>query len=184
MGVIMKKTFMAAMVAVMGMSSVPVLADAPAEEEAASELVAVHEDQTFVLEAAKNNLLSQKAARIAVLNARNTKVQALALLDLAEHVNYTEGIEALAGKFGVAMPTGLAPVVEVLVQRLSNLSGSRFDRTYLHIVIEAHRFDVANLSQALLSQDAEVKAFAARNLPILRGHLQAAEQILQSLPAE
>ena len=179
----MKKVFMVAMFAAIGMSSVPALAEAPVEETT-DELVAVHDDRGFVLEFANSNLLSLKSARLAVLKARNTKVEARALQELAEHVNVTEGIEAIARKFGVEMPTELDPLIEALFQRLSDLEGNRFDLIYLHTVIEAHNFDVAILSGALLSQDADVRAFAERNLPILRGHLQAAQAIMQSLPVE
>ena len=126
-----------------------------------------------------------KAARLAVRSAKNSKVEALALQELAEHVNVTEGIEALAGKFGVEMPTELEPLGESLFQRLSNLQGNRFDRAYLHTVIESHMYDVAILSLALSSsRDADVKAFAEKNLPILRGHLETAQEILRTLPRE
>lgn len=179
----MKKLVMAAMLAAMGMSSIPVLAEEPVEE-VASELSAAHDDKRFVQVMAHENLIAVRAARIAVRRARNNKVEALALQELAEHVNVTEGIEALAKKHGVQMPTALHPVVEDLLQRLANLQGNRFDRAYLHVVIEGHQFDVAILSQALLSEDQDVKAFAAKNLPILRGHLQAAQEILRGLPAE
>ncbi|MDI3285651.1 DUF4142 domain-containing protein [Polyangium sp. 15x6] len=178
----MKKVFMAVMLATMGMSSVA-LAETP-EEEAASELAVTHNDTLFVQAAANSNLWSVKAARLAVRLAKNSKVEALALQELAEHVNVTEGIEALAGKFGVAMPTALDPLVESLFQRLSNLQGNRFDRAYLHTVIESHMYDVAILSLALSSRDADVKAFAEKNLPILRGHLEAAQEILRTLPQE
>ncbi|HVK68646.1 MAG TPA: DUF4142 domain-containing protein [Polyangium sp.] len=179
----MKKVFMAAALAAMSMSSVPALAETP-DEETTAELAVAHDDAKFVGEAAVSNLWSVRAARLAVLLARNSKVEALALQELAEHVHVTVGIEALAGKVGVTMPTQFDPVVGKLFQRLARLRGNRFDRVYLHTVIEAHRFDVENLSQALASQDADVKAFAEKNLPILRGHLEAAQEILRALPGE
>ncbi|WP_170319762.1 DUF4142 domain-containing protein [Polyangium spumosum] len=179
----MKKLVMAAMLAAMGMSSIPVLAEEPVEE-VASELSAAHDDKKFVQVMAHENLIAVRAARIAVRKARNSKVEALALQELAEHADVNEELEALAKKHGVQMPTALHPVVADLLQRLANLQGNRFDRAYLHIVIEGHQFDVAILSQALLSQDEDVKAFAAKNLPILRRHLQAAQEILRALPAE
>ncbi|MDC0744492.1 DUF4142 domain-containing protein [Polyangium mundeleinium] len=181
----MKKVFMVAALAAMAMSSVPVpaLAETP-DEEATADLSVAHDDAKFVGEAAKSNLWSVKAARLAVLLARNSKVEALALQELAEHVHVTEGIEALAEKLGVPMPTAFDPVLGNLFQRLARLRGNRFDRVYLHTVIEAHRFDVENLSQALASQDADVKAFAEKNLPVLRGHLEAAQEILRMLPGE
>ncbi|WP_170229856.1 DUF4142 domain-containing protein [Polyangium fumosum] len=179
----MKKGFVAAALVAMGMSSVPARAETP-DEEATAELAVVHDDAKFVGEAAKSNLWSVRSARLAVLLARNAKVEALALQEIAEHVQVTEGIEALAGKLGVPMPTQFDPVIGGLFRRLASLRGNRFDRVYLHTVIEAHRFDVEILSQALASQDADVKAFAEKNLPVLRGHLEAAQEILRTLPSE
>ncbi|MDI1483785.1 DUF4142 domain-containing protein [Polyangium sp. y55x31] len=178
----MKKVFMAVVLAAMGVSSVALSETPP--EEATAEIATVHDDAKFVQAAANSNLWSVRAARLAVRHARNSKVEALALLEIAEHVNVTEGIETLAAKFDVEMPTEFDPVIAGLFQRLSNLRGNRFDRAYLHTLIEAHRYDVAILSQALTSRDADVKAFAQKNLPILRGHLDAAQEILRMLPVE
>ena len=179
----MKKVFMAAALAAMSMSSVPALAETP-DEETTAELAVVHDDAKFVGEAAKSNLWSVRAARLAVRLARNSKVEALALQELVQHVHVTAEIETLAGKVGVTMPTQFDLVIGRLFQRLASLRRNQFDRVYLHTVIEAHRFDVENLSQALTSQDADVKAFAEKNLPILRGHLEAAQEILRTLPGE
>lgn len=178
----MKKAFMAVVLAAMGMSSVA-LAETP-QEEATAELATAHDEARFVQAAANSNLWSVRAARLAVRHAKNSKVEALALLEIAEHVNVTEGIEALAKKFDVEVPTEFDPLIASLFQRLSNLRGNRFDRAYLHTLIESHRYDVAILSQALASRDADVKAFAVKNLPILRGHLDAAQEILRTLPVE
>ncbi|MDI1451010.1 DUF4142 domain-containing protein [Polyangium sp. 6x1] len=178
----MKKVFMVAALAMMGMSSVA-LAET-LDEEATSELSAVSGDAKIVLEAAKSNLWAVKAARLAVQRAQNSKVQAFALQEIAEHVNVTEGIEALAVKFRVERQTAFEPLIDHLFQRLSSLRGNQFDRVYLHTVIESHRFDVENLSQALLSKDRDVQAFAEKNLPLLREHLKAAEELLRNLPAE
>jgi putative membrane protein len=179
----MKKVIMAALLAAMAVSSMPARAEV-LEEEATSELAAAHDDKNFVLQAAQSNLVSMRAARIAVLKARNAKVEALALQDIAEHVNVTEGIEELAKKLGVDMPTTIDPRIDVLLRYLASLQGNRFDRAYLHVVIEAHRFDVEILSQAALSEDADVKAFAEKNLPILRRHMLTAQVILRTLPVE
>jgi predicted outer membrane protein len=64
---------------------------------------------------------------------------------------------------------------------LRSLSGSDFDRAFVEHAIKDHQKEIASYERASKDcQDAEVKAFAAKQLPILRTHLQMAQAAVPS----
>jgi putative membrane protein len=68
------------------------------------------------------------------------------------------------------------------VETLSKMQGSQFDREFMRHMVKDHEKVVqlfSTVSQE--SQDAEIKAFAAKTLPTLQEHLQLARQLAQQL---
>ena len=62
-------------------------------------------------------------------------------------------------------------------ERLSRLSGEQFDREYLDEIIADHQDAVGDLENAAKGNDPEIAQWAARNLPIVRRHLDEAQQL-------
>ena len=60
----------------------------------------------------------------------------------------------------------------------AKLEGAQFDREFLSYQVMHHEKDTAAFSvQAKEGQDPDLKAFAAKQLPILQGHLQQARTL-------
>jgi len=67
---------------------------------------------------------------------------------------------------------------EAVVKLFSKLEGAQFDREFLRYQVMHHEKDTAAFSvQAKDGQDPALKAFAAKQLPILQEHLQQARQL-------
>jgi putative membrane protein len=64
---------------------------------------------------------------------------------------------------------------------LKQQSGADFDRQYMQMMVNDHIKAVKMFEKASNYSDAEVKAFATKNLPVLREHLASAQSILSSL---
>jgi|GEM_PF-645553 len=65
-----------------------------------------------------------------------------------------------------------------LYDRLSRLSGAEFDREYMKEMVKGHNKNVSEFEKASQkSQDADLKAWAAKSLPTLREHQQMARDI-------
>jgi len=180
----MKKLFIAAVFVALGVSSVPAQASQPVETATDALLSAATDEQKIVVMLAINNLWAVKSARLAAQQARNAEVKEYAREELEEHEEVTEELAELATKVGLVLPTELPAEIETLFKRLAELQGNRFDRIYLHSVIESHRSDVSILSIAINSRNADVKEFAKEFLPKLREHLNEAKELLQKLPLE
>lgn len=67
------------------------------------------------------------------------------------------------------------------VSSLQNAAGSEFDRMYMRMVVDDHEKAVALFTSASQSDDAEVRAFAVKTLPALKGHLTQARTISANL---
>ena len=65
-----------------------------------------------------------------------------------------------------------------LYDRLSRLSGAEFDREYMKEMVKGHNKNVSEFEKASQkSQDADLKAWAAKSLPTLREHQQMARDV-------
>jgi putative membrane protein len=64
------------------------------------------------------------------------------------------------------------------VKLFSKLEGAQFDREFLRYQVMHHEKDVAAFNlQAKEGQDPDLKAFAAKQLPVLKEHLQQARDL-------
>src|SRR5262249_10777948 len=84
---------------------------------------------------------------------------------------------ALAQSKGLPLPTALEPSQQAMRDRLSALSGPDFDRAYMSEMVRDHTEDIALFERATeVSADPDIKAWAARSLPMLRDHLALARR--------
>lgn len=68
---------------------------------------------------------------------------------------------------------------------MSKLSGSEFDKEYMSGMVKDHEAAVEDFQkQANEGTDPDIKAFAARTLPILQEHLQIARDVAKKVGAK
>jgi len=64
------------------------------------------------------------------------------------------------------------------VDDLEKLKGNEFDKAYIRLMVEDHKDDIKEFQEvADGAKDAEVKAFAAKTLPVLKEHLELAQKL-------
>ena len=124
------------------------------------------DDKKFFISAAQMNSAEIILSRVALDQATSDKVKNLANHELADHDNIEHDLKDLALKKGLALPadsSAVMPNVDV-------------DHAYIQQMISDHQKAVADFSSANL-KDPDLRAWAARTLPILRAHLAAAKKI-------
>jgi len=126
----------------------------------------------FMTEAAKGGMAEVELSRLATTKAQNAEVKKFAQKMIEDHTNANTELKQLAGKKNVTLPTELDAEHKALKDRLSSLSGAEFDKAYINAMVSDHEKTV-NLfkTQADGGTDAETRAFAAKTLPKLQGHL-------------
>ncbi len=126
----------------------------------------------FMTEAAKGGMAEIELSKLATTKAQNAEVKKYAQQMIQDHTNASAELKQLAGKKNVTLPTELDAEHKAIKDRLSGLSGAEFDKAYVNAMVSDHEKTV-NLfkTQADGGTDADAKAFAAKTLPKLQGHL-------------
>lgn len=147
-------------------------------------------DQIFAMKAAGGGLEEVHLGKLAADRAASSEVKQLAQRLVQEHTKANQELLSIAEKKDIDVPKELDNMHEDVVELFSKLEGASFDREYVRYQVMHHEMDTATFAvQAREGEDADLKAFAAKQLPILQGHLQllrelAAKQPVAGTPGE
>lgn len=131
------------------------------------------DDGDFAVKAANGGMLEMEVARLAREKAQSSQVKEFAAMMMADHQKANEELKALAGRKNITLPARLGDDEQKHVDELAKLSGAEFDKKYVDLMVEDHEDDVKLFKEAADdSDDADLKAFAAKQLPTLQKHLE------------
>jgi putative membrane protein len=135
-------------------------------------------DREFVHKAAAGGFAEVELGRIAQQRASRASVRSFADRMVTDHGRANEELAGLARAKGLTVPEAIDASHQTLRDRLGALSGPDFDRAYMTEMVRDHTEDVALFERASeTAADPELKAWAARSLPMLRDHLALARQV-------
>lgn len=147
-------------------------ANGSANMSAANSMSGMTAPAAFMTEAARGGMAEIELSRLATTKSQNAEVKQYANQMIQDHTNASAELKQLAGKKSVTLPTDLDAEHKALKDKLSNLSGAAFDREYVNAMVADHEKTVDLFeAQAGGGTDADAKAFAAKTLPKLQGHL-------------
>lgn len=133
-------------------------------------------DKEFVIAAAKNDMTEAHEGQMAESQASRADVKLFAKKLVQDHSNSYQHLNQLAAKTGVTIPKGINAAKNSTIRHLVNLKGQKFDRSFITDEIAAHRHAIAAFKrEAKVGQDADVKAYATKMIPVLEKHLRLAE---------
>lgn len=130
---------------------------------------------------AASSLYDIEVSRLAAARATSPRVRSYAQALAAHRVQSWQQLGALMRARGMGVPTRLEGAAATKLQRLAAVPPSaEFDAAYVRVVgIEDHAETVALLERARLdTRDPQLAAWIDRSLPVLRGDMQAARQLL------
>jgi putative membrane protein len=141
-------------------------------------------DQIFAMMAAGGGLEEVHLGKLATDQAASPEVKQLAQRLVQDHTKANQELLTIAEKKDIDVPKELDDMHEDVVQLFSKLEGASFDREYVRYQVMHHEKDTAAFAlQAKEGQDPDLKAFAAKQLPILQGHLQQVRELAAKQPA-
>lgn len=134
------------------------------------------QDRQFIMDAAHGGMAEVRLGQLALQRSNNAEVRRFAQQMIQEHSQANQQLMQLATQKGVTPPTTPGPKYEAAMQRLMQLSGENFDRAYMSEAgVNSHLESAAVYQrQAMMGQDPDLKAFAARITPRVQGHLEMA----------
>jgi len=139
-------------------------------------------DEEFVKESAMGGMAEVELGQLASEKAANARVKMFAQQMVTDHGKANDELKSLAASKNITLATTLDTKHKATKDRLAKLEGAAFDRAYVADMLSDHETDIAAFRRESQSgQDSEVKAFAAKTLPTLEGHLQMVQGIQKEM---
>ncbi len=108
------------------------------ENEYRYEAITLEEEIHVLTKYASNTLMSIRLADLAVQQAQNEKVKALAEKMSADHRQLYEELKVLADNYNMALPAELSEEKKETINTLKGKDGTAFDKMYLASVVSYH----------------------------------------------
>ncbi len=135
---------------------------------------------SFVEKAAMSDLYEVTAGKIAGEKGQSDAVKQFGQHMVEAHTQTTEELKGIvaAEKINVTPPTALDSSHQKLIDALNSASAADFDKTYAKQQVDAHKEAVDLFSKyAEKGDNAAVKAFAQKVLPVITQHLETAKTL-------
>ncbi|HYH07673.1 MAG TPA: DUF4142 domain-containing protein [Thermoanaerobaculia bacterium] len=139
-------------------------------------------DREFAEKAARMGMAEVQLATNVSNRAASPDVRAFAQKMLEDHNRSNQELTALASQKGIDPPADLDPEHKALDEELAKLTGAALDKRYMEAMVKDHatasqEFEAASQQLA----DADLKAWAAKTVPVLHQHHQMADDIMKKL---
>ncbi len=144
------------------------------------------DDKEFMTKAAQGRMLEVALGQQAANKATDPDVKALGKRLAYDHARAHEELKEIAASKGLALPTQLKPDHQEEVNEMATLSGAKLDTEYADDMVEEHEKAVKEFREAARElKDPELRAWAAKTLPMLEQQLDQAKQVKAKVaPAE
>jgi len=136
------------------------------------------DDASFVATAASGGMHEVELAKSAQAHAKNDAVKKFAETLATDHSKANEELKKVATEGGLKIPDKMSPEHQKMVDTFKDYKGVNFDLNYLKHMISGHEKSAALFKQATKeAKDAKLKDFAAKTLPVIEAHLEAARKL-------
>lgn len=134
-------------------------------------------DQDFLKQAAAGGMFEVEAGKAAQQKGKSEGVKSFGAMLEKDHSAANEELKGLAQRKGVSLPTELPADKKSQLEKINQAND--FDKQFIEIVgVDAHKKDIELFEKASQgAEDADVKAFATKTLPVLKSHREHAEEL-------
>src|SRR2546421_5123 len=139
----------------------------------------------FSSAANQGGLTEVELGRLAVQRGSNPAVKSFGQRMIEDHSRANDELKSIAAKKNIALPPDINADQKATMDKLSKLAGAEFDREYMTDMVKDHEADAKEFeNQANKGTDADIKAFAAKTLPMIQRHLQMARDVANQVAAK
>lgn len=133
-------------------------------------------DQNFLKKAAEINLMEIELGTVAERVSTDPNVKKMGAHLIKEHSESMQKLERLAASKGVQLPKQLSSSDRSTLSSIEKQQGDKFNKEFLDFNIKGHEQAIALFQkEAARTQDADIKAWAQKTIPVLQGHLAMAK---------
>jgi len=139
-------------------------------------------DRKFMEKAAEGGMAEVQLGGLAKQRGSSDEVKKFGAQMSQDHAKANDELRELASSKGVTLPSSLDHESQEEMNKLSRLQGDKFDHEYMEHMIKDHKKDVKDFEKASREvKDGDLKAFAAKTLSVVQGHLMLPERIGDSV---
>lgn len=139
-------------------------------------------DANYAVEAADGGLMEVQLGKIALENAADQGVKDFGQMMVDDHSKANTELQNLAKEKNITLPPTPGEKNMEYIKDLNDKTGNEFDKAYIDRMVSDHKEDIRLFEMAAeRAEDADIKAFADKTLPVLRKHLAAAETLKEQL---
>uniref|UniRef100_B8HVN4 Outer membrane protein n=1 Tax=Cyanothece sp. (strain PCC 7425 / ATCC 29141) TaxID=395961 RepID=B8HVN4_CYAP4 len=136
-------------------------------------------DQQFMIQAAQSDQFEIQSSQLALKRGSSPAVKDYAQRMIKEHTNSSQQLQQIAKQYGVTLPKDVGAENQPVLEKLSQLSGAEFDRSYMQAQVQAHAKTESRFKQYLQQgQNPQLKNFANQVLPVITAHLNTAQSMV------
>jgi len=136
------------------------------------------QDADFIVEAKTGNQLEVTLGQLAQTNAQDPAVKRFGMMMVRDHTEGEKEIRQLAVARRIVIPDTLSNKQQKEYVDLKGMTGRNFDKAYIKLMVSDHKEDIDEYTKASRNaNDPDIKALAAKTLPILKEHLDSAEAL-------
>jgi putative membrane protein len=137
-----------------------------------------NKDEKFLKNAAIGAMAEVRMGEIAQKQGSSADVKSFGERMVTDHGKELTELKQLAASKNVELPTELDKKHQQMADKMEKMQGADFDKAYSKDMLADHKKDVKEFKeQADKAKDADVKAFAAKQVPTLEEHLSLAEKL-------
>lgn len=158
----------------------PAIAETVSEKTGLNSLVGASPNtQDFVTEAAISDMFEIQSSKLAQ-EKKDTKTDEFAKKMIDDHTTSSDAIKSMvqSGKVKADIPASIDSKHQSMLDKLKGLNGDDFEKQYRSDQISGHK-DAVDLYKryAKGGDNADLKAFAEKTLPIVEHHQKMAEDL-------
>lgn len=134
---------------------------------------------TYVAQAANSDMYEIQAGELATKNGQSQQVKDFGRMMVTDHTKSSQEMKAMVTRanLGTQAPARLDAEHQAMIDRLKAARGEAFDREYMTQQMAAHRKALAlHQGYAQSGDNAELKGFAAKVVPVVQKHHDWLEQ--------
>jgi putative membrane protein len=138
-------------------------------------------DQAFVQKAAQSNQLEVDMAKMGQDRAQNEQVKDFAKQLEEDHSDALDELGSVANRANLELEKQDDAARASMNDKMGNVTGRQFDTQWVSEMIDKHRAGIADFERQQSTATGELKAFIDKTLPVMKGHLQRAEELQKQL---
>jgi len=142
-------------------------------------------DSEFMTKAASGGMLEVQLGQQVAQKATTPDAKQFAQQMVTDHTKSNNELKALAAQKNITLPTTLGKEQQKVYDDVLAEKGSALDKKYISAMVDDHKEDIAEYQEAVSkANDADIKAFAQKTVPVLQMHLGMAQKIQPVLEAK